>query len=230
MKRDWRVPLSSQCGVTSVSTSPQHGPDPSDSHLRHSIKPLKRRADAERNRQHLIAVAITLLSGDPFATIDQLAAAAGVGRSTVFRHFPTREVLIEAVRDQVMDRMHGYLASIDFTALGTVESLRAILQLAATLPNEFPFIGALIGTHPKADTSSHDKLNEALGMVQTVIEAGQANGTLRNDAPASWLAGCFIKLAESMVEGLSPSGPLTYLTEHQAAELTLTQFIRGARP
>jgi TetR/AcrR family transcriptional regulator, mexCD-oprJ operon repressor len=212
MKRDWRVPLYPPTGVTCVS-----------------LTPTKRRADAERNRGHLISVAIKLLSSNPGVTMDEIATAAGVGRSTVFRHFASREVLLEAVADQVMDRMHGYLASVDFATLGPMEGLRAILQLAASLPNEFPFIGTLIGTHPRTDTPSHDKLNQAAGVVQSLVEAGQADGTLRADAPAAWLAGCFMTLAESMVEGLSPSGSLAHLTEHEAAALVLSQFIDGAR-
>jgi TetR/AcrR family transcriptional regulator, mexCD-oprJ operon repressor len=210
MKRDGRVPLSASSAVTCVS-------------------PLtKRRADAQRNREHLISVAIQLLSRDSGVTMDEIAAAAGVGRTTLFRHFPSREVLLDAVGGQIMERMHGYLGTVDFAALNPVQGLAAILQLAASIPNEFPFVGIMIATPPMAEGPSHDKLTEAMGLVQTLIEAGQTAGTLRTDAPAAWLAGCFVRLAESMVEGLSTGGALTHLTEDEAASLVLRQFIDGA--
>src|SRR5689334_2865327 len=55
------------------------------------------RADAQRNRDRLLAVAARAFAEDgAAATIDAIAREAGVGVGTVYRHFPTREALIEA--------------------------------------------------------------------------------------------------------------------------------------
>lgn len=60
-----------------------------------------RRADARRNYDRLLAAAETALNAHGAqASLDEIAKAAGVGNATLYRHFPTRESLIEAVYDE----------------------------------------------------------------------------------------------------------------------------------
>ncbi len=55
------------------------------------------RADAQRNRDRLLEVAVRAFSRDgPDVTLDAIAKEAGVGIGTLYRHFPTREALIDA--------------------------------------------------------------------------------------------------------------------------------------
>lgn len=55
-----------------------------------------RRKDARRNRERLLAEAVAAFTQDPEASLDGIARAAGVGIGTLYRHFPTREALVEA--------------------------------------------------------------------------------------------------------------------------------------
>lgn len=65
------------------------------------------RADAQRNREKVLAAAIAVIEARGVgASTEEIAKAAGVGAGTVFRHFPTKEALIEAV----------YLARLDALA------------------------------------------------------------------------------------------------------------------
>jgi AcrR family transcriptional regulator len=62
------------------------------------------RADATRNREQLLAVATRVfMSADIEPSMRAIAREAGVGIATLYRHFPTRESLVDAVyRDQVV--------------------------------------------------------------------------------------------------------------------------------
>ncbi|MBO0715064.1 MAG: TetR/AcrR family transcriptional regulator, partial [Acidimicrobiales bacterium] len=65
------------------------------------------RADARRNRAQILRAAETVFaSRGPGAPIDEVAKEAGLGVGTIYRHFPTKEALFEAI---VLDRMYGLL-------------------------------------------------------------------------------------------------------------------------
>ena len=69
-----------------------------------SARPL--RADAQRNRDRLLEVAVRAFStGGPDVTLESIARDAGVGIGTLYRHFPTREALIEAAYRSELARL-----------------------------------------------------------------------------------------------------------------------------
>jgi AcrR family transcriptional regulator len=67
-------------------------------------KPL--RADAERNRRHLLETAQEVFASEGLGIpIDEVARRAGLGVGTLYRHFPTKEALFEAILVDRMDRV-----------------------------------------------------------------------------------------------------------------------------
>jgi AcrR family transcriptional regulator len=71
------------------------------------------RADAQRNRDRLLAAAETALNAHgASASLDEIAKAAGVGNATLYRHFPTRAELIEAVYDQRIEALCATAAQL----------------------------------------------------------------------------------------------------------------------
>jgi AcrR family transcriptional regulator len=65
------------------------------------------RADAQRNRERLIEVAREVFREQGYdASLDEVAKRAGVGAGTLYRHFPSREVLIDALMQSWVDRVN----------------------------------------------------------------------------------------------------------------------------
>ena len=60
----------------------------------------RRRADAERNIEAILDAALARLGRDPSASMTEIAKAAGVGRVTLYGHFPSREALVDTLFDR----------------------------------------------------------------------------------------------------------------------------------
>src|SRR5262249_33145644 len=63
------------------------------------------RQDAQRNRERLLAVAVAAFTKDANASLDGIAKTAEVGIGTLYRHFPTREALIEAAYRSELEKL-----------------------------------------------------------------------------------------------------------------------------
>src|ERR1700742_2634375 len=88
----------------------------------------KPRADALRNRERVLEAAKAVFSaGGPDASLEAVARHAGVGIGTLYRHFPTREALYEAVYRREVDQL-GELAEQLKSERSPVEALRRWLR------------------------------------------------------------------------------------------------------
>ena len=87
-------------------------------------KPPRLRADAARNRERIIAEARQLFSaGNATVPLESVAHAAGVGVATLYRNFPTREALIEAVYRSELDALAADTELL-LAAHGALDALR----------------------------------------------------------------------------------------------------------
>jgi len=88
-----------------------------------------RRADAERNRERILAVAKQVFTRDgAAASLDDIARRSGIGNATLYRHFPTRDHLIEAVYRSEVEKLAA--AEQRFAAaMPPLEALRAWMLL-----------------------------------------------------------------------------------------------------
>ncbi len=89
----------------------------------------KPRADAQRNRERILEVAKDVFTRDgAAASLDDIARRSGVGNATLYRHFPTRDALIEAVYRSEVEKLAA--AEQRFAAtMPPLEALRAWMLL-----------------------------------------------------------------------------------------------------
>ena len=148
-----------------------------------AARPL--RADARRNREALLAKARELFASGCFdLRFDDFARLAGVGTGTLYRHFPTREALAEAVYREELAAMcaHGrelqrtLPATEALTAFlrGFVSHLHTHLGLARTL-------AALMAARSDPLAEGGRELGQ---VVADLLAAGVAEGTVRDDVGA----------------------------------------------
>ena len=140
------------------------------------------RADAQRNRARLIEVAKAMFSeGGAETSLEAIARAAGVGIGTLYRHFPTRDALIEAVYLTEMQNL-AEAAPRFAEALPPVEALRAWLRLfvdhIATKQVMAPVLASMVGGPSGLCTDSGAQVKAAIGLL---VDRAVASGDIRLD-------------------------------------------------
>ena len=137
----------------------------------------KPRADAQRNRERVLEAAKRAFTrSGANASLDDIANEAGVGPGTLYRHFPTREELLQAVYRSEMENLAA--AERRFAqSMPPIEALRAWLLLFVdaieTKQIIAPVLSTLIGDPKKVFAASHDQIHEALrALVKRAIKSG----------------------------------------------------------
>jgi AcrR family transcriptional regulator len=141
------------------------------------------RADAARNRERLLEAARAVFArGGPEASFEAVARAAGVGAGTLYRHFPTREALFQAVYQREADELVELAGRLDEPPLAALRTwLRAAVRMIATKKGMVAALApALDPSSPfAADTSARVRASLAALMARAV-----AAGELRADVTA----------------------------------------------
>jgi AcrR family transcriptional regulator len=140
------------------------------------------RADALRNRDRLLEAARTVFSaGGPEASLEAVARTAGVGIGTLYRHFPTREALFEAVYRHEVQQLAD-LAERLKKEKSPIEALRqwmrSVVRFVATKKGMSTALALVIAKDSDLVSYSSDRLTGAIGLL---LERAVAAGEIRSD-------------------------------------------------
>jgi AcrR family transcriptional regulator len=181
------------------------------------------RADATRNRGQLLAVATRMFaSADAEPSMRAIAREAGVGIATLYRHFPTRESLVDAVyRDQV-----GRLTTGARELLGQLPPAAALRRwtdlFGDWIATKNGMLDTLLAMIESGEIAHAQTRTELLTAITTILDAGRAAGDLRADVTAEDIAAALIgiftvaprprheakagRLLDLLLDGLRPVG------------------------
>jgi AcrR family transcriptional regulator len=140
------------------------------------------RADAERNRTRLLAAArAAFASGQDTVTLDQIARDAGVGIGTLYRHFPTRESLVDALYRKELGDLCASAGDLLRTRPPD-QALRAWMSAFADyVAAKREMADAMRAVFASGAVTVSQAREEMAAAVRVILEAGAADGTLRAD-------------------------------------------------
>jgi AcrR family transcriptional regulator len=157
----------------------------------------KLRADAARNRARLIEAARGLFlaaAPDAEVSLDQVARTAGVGIGTLYRHFPTRLDLLEAVYREEVDGLQQAAERLipEHTPIEALELwLEVFVDYAATKRHIFHELIEAAGRDSDLMTHSRSVMNStAQKMVSRAQEAGEVRGDVEPADVLRLVGGC----------------------------------------
>ena len=182
---------------------------------------VNQRSDARRNRETILAAAEEVFAAEsPQAPLQRVADTAGVGRGTLYRHFPDRAALAAAMYEARLDRYDAYAREHE----GDPEVLLDVLRLVAldqmAVPGLFRIVNA--SGDPESDTPYVKALwKRTVEVFSRPLRASIAAGAIRADVELTDLF-----LAISMLYGVANS-PRTYPHDERVVERSLALLRHG---
>lgn len=146
------------------------------------------RADARRNREALLSAArLAFLGGDTDTHVEEIARSAGVSVGTLYRHFETRDALIEEVYRKEVDALCAAPSEL-LDRHAPEEALRRFLLLlvdhAAVGKGMSNVLESITATDSPVFRDARARMATALSLL---LEAGRAAGTVRDDVTGATL-------------------------------------------
>jgi AcrR family transcriptional regulator len=153
------------------------------------------RADARRNVQRILDATAELIATDPGASMEQIAARAGVSRATLYHHFPSRDALLDRLTDRSIGEVRAALESAQPGLGSATEAVERMLVAA------WPVIGryrGLVMVNQRLDRAElRARLEPAVAPLRSVVRRGQQHDEFDPELPTDWLISILIDIVHA---------------------------------
>jgi TetR/AcrR family transcriptional repressor of mexCD-oprJ operon len=167
-------------------------------------------------RSGILAAAANVLAARQGASMAEIAAAAGIARGTLYRHFPTRESLLRALETAANEDAGRRLAEANLEQVPVDEALARVVRALVAVGEDF--IVLLRERRPPEPGFA--------APLVALIERGRANGELRGDVPVATLVESLLVLIGACVR----TGRAVGMGSEDMSSTALRLFLTGARP
>ena len=197
--------------MVSLSSAPEPAP----------IQPPKRRqALQERVAAAILDAAARVLAvGGDQASMNDVAAAAGVARATLYRYFPSRQALLDELARIAAAEAGSRLASARVEELAAEEGVRRAVRALIETGDAFTVVAR---ERVRPDPEQFEE--RVLEPLRRLFEHAQGTGEIRGDIPSSWLTDALVGLVVSVLS----SRPV--LGREDTIAVVSVLFLDGARP
>lgn len=179
----------------------------------------------KKSTRALLDASFTILVSDPHASLSEIASKAGVGRATLYRHYPTREVLIAAIAVESLQMIGEALAPINELNLQGLAAMEALVKALLPLAERFHFL-QMIWTTAELDQDVWQLYEEQMNTIWYWISAGQKAGEINSQLSAEWI----VTVLDSMLYGAAWMLANGRMNEQQIAEQFQQVLFNGIRP
>jgi len=153
-----------------------------------------------------------------------VAEAAGVARATLYRYFPSRELLLKGVSATVLEATATRLATADLESVPVTEGIARVARVIAAAGSKYWALRSTLMA--EADYSGAVE-QEIQNLIEALLRRGADDGTLRADLTVEEMMLVFGRLLQSVPELVGDHGASG---EHAAALVTSLFLYGAARP
>ena len=182
----------------------------------------KRRADAERNLSRIIEAATGLLAVNPRASMAEIAEASGLVRATLYRHFPTREELLQAIYSAALEDALSAILAVEPERGRATDAIGRVVDALLVVGDRYQILNAERRDYPELREQE-----ESVGApLIALVERGQRDGEIRDDMPLRWLVAALGTLVTEALRAVARGD----ITRTQAGSLATASFLESMRP
>jgi AcrR family transcriptional regulator len=157
----------------------------------------KRRQDAERSRAAVLEAAIDVLGRRADASVEEIAATAGVVRQTVYAHFPSRDALLGAVVAYLTAETVNTLNQLDLDTPPADEALRQWLESSWAIIERNPILLSPIIATASPPGDEHDRHQPVTAKLEALLHRGRRTGAFDPHLSDAWIVAAVIALGHS---------------------------------
>ena len=178
----------------------------------------------KNTRELLLDAAVLTFAKNPSAPISDVADAAGVGRATLYRHFPSRDDLVRELVLESYQQTGNAIESVLAKKLTGEELLLNILEAIIPLGDRYYFL--LMERTFDDDPEIQALYEKDIHDWQTLFEDLQREGILASDISIVWA----ISVVESLIYSAWSSVHEGYIARREAHKLVYRTLISGLGP
>ncbi|TCC03998.1 TetR/AcrR family transcriptional regulator [Kribbella soli] len=183
-----------------------------------------RRADAQRNIAAILTAAAECLGRDPAVSTSEIAKAAGVGRVTLYGHFPSRAELVDAVFVQAIATGEETLGQVDLTG-DPRDALTRLIESSWHLVDQYRAL--LLAAQDALPPGRVRELHaDPMARVERLLERGRTENVFRTDLPTSWL----VSVMHNVMHGAASEIQAGRITSEQAAPYITATLLAAFTP
>lgn len=173
-----------------------------------------------KSEKAIIDAAIRVFTNNPAAGVSDIAAASGVGRTTLYRHFESREALVAAITLHCFEEVEEALQPVH--ELQGREAIEATFACLIPVANRYRCLNTL-WPEVHNDPRIADKTRQSSQEMEWLVDQAKKSGEIDTSLPSVWLATLF-EMTLYAAWSLLDSGDIS---ADQAAQLAARSFFNG---
>jgi len=172
----------------------------------------------ERVSAAILESAAGVLADREQASMGDVSEAAGVARATLYRYFPTREALLEAIAQRALADAGRRLEEAGLDRVPVAEAFARAVRALVGVGDYF-----VVLARERAGPAHGDFDRMVASPLRRLIERGQSDGEIRDDVHPSWLLESLLALVVSVLPSAPALGP------EDTVQAIASLFLDGAR-